>query len=164
MPSATQGAVIAVKVLDANKGGLITRVEGVPAFVPVSQLSPEHYPRVAGGEKARIQEKLKQLVEQQGVDPAEAEPQAADAGREALIKTVADLKGKTVAFAASGGLDSCTVTKWLTEHGVSYVALTRASELDYLGKAEADLLELRPVPLAPDATPPSRLVSDGRAE
>jgi small subunit ribosomal protein S1 len=59
----TQGAVIQVKVLDANKGGLIARVEGVPAFVPVSQLSPEHYPRVAGGEKARIQEKLKQLVD-----------------------------------------------------------------------------------------------------
>ncbi len=35
-----------------------------------------------------------------------------------------DLKGKTVAFAASGGLDSCTVTKWLTEHGVRVVAIT----------------------------------------
>src|SRR4029078_10738673 len=34
-------------------------------------------------------EKLKQLVEQQGVDPAKAEPQAAEAGREALIKTAA---------------------------------------------------------------------------
>ena len=34
-----------------------------------------------------------------------------------------DLKGKTVGFAASGGLDSCTVTKWLTEHGVNVVAI-----------------------------------------
>src|SRR6478752_6138203 len=41
-------------------------------------------------------EKLKQLVEQQGVDPANAEPQAAEAGREALIKTVANLTGVTV--------------------------------------------------------------------
>lgn len=56
--------VLNVKVLDANKGGLITRVEGVPAFVPVSQLSPANYPRVAGGEKSKIQEKLKQLVGQ----------------------------------------------------------------------------------------------------
>ncbi|MFO0852490.1 MAG: argininosuccinate synthase [Gemmataceae bacterium] len=40
------------------------------------------------------------------------------------MTTVADLKGKTVAFAASGGLDSCTVTKWLTEHGVNVVAVT----------------------------------------
>jgi argininosuccinate synthase len=28
--------------------------------------------------------------------------------------TVADLKGKTVAMAVSGGLDSCTITKWLS--------------------------------------------------
>jgi argininosuccinate synthase len=40
------------------------------------------------------------------------------------MTTVAELKGKTVAFAASGGLDSCTVTKWLTEHGVKVVCLT----------------------------------------
>jgi argininosuccinate synthase len=40
------------------------------------------------------------------------------------MTTVADLKGKTVALAASGGLDSCTVTKWLTEHGVTVVAVT----------------------------------------
>lgn len=60
----TAGTVLNVKVLDANKGGLITRVEGVPAFVPVSQLSPTNYPRVAGGEKNKIQEKLKQLIGQ----------------------------------------------------------------------------------------------------
>ena len=58
----TQNVVLQVKILDANKGGLITRVEGVPAFVPVSQLSPNHYPRVAGGEKNKILEKLKTLV------------------------------------------------------------------------------------------------------
>ncbi len=33
------------------------------------------------------------------------------------------LKGKTVGFAASGGLDSCTVTRWLTDHGVEVVAI-----------------------------------------
>ena len=35
--------------------------------------------------------------------------------------TLADLQGQTVAFAASGGLDSCTVTKWLSENGVTVV-------------------------------------------
>jgi argininosuccinate synthase len=40
------------------------------------------------------------------------------------MTTVAELKGQTVAFAASGGLDSCTVTKWLTEHGVKVVCFT----------------------------------------
>ena len=43
------------------------------------------------------------------------------------MTTVADLKGQTVAFAASGGLDSCTVTKWLTEHGVKVVCRTADS-------------------------------------
>ncbi|MCC6563909.1 S1 RNA-binding domain-containing protein [Candidatus Uhrbacteria bacterium] len=60
----TANLPIQVKILDANKGGLVTRVEGVPAFIPVSQLSPANYPRVAGGEKSKIQEKLKQLVGQ----------------------------------------------------------------------------------------------------
>jgi len=60
----TGNTVISVKVLDANKGGLVTRVENVPAFIPVSQLSPANYPRVAGGEKNKIQEKLKMLVGQ----------------------------------------------------------------------------------------------------
>ena len=38
--------------------------------------------------------------------------------------TANDLKGKTIAFAASGGLDSCTVTRWLTELGVTVVCFT----------------------------------------
>ncbi|MFO1186131.1 MAG: argininosuccinate synthase [Alphaproteobacteria bacterium] len=37
---------------------------------------------------------------------------------------VRDLKGKTIAFAASGGLDSCTITHWLTGEGVKVVCFT----------------------------------------
>ncbi len=56
------GEPIAVKVLDANKGGLLVRVGHVQGFLPVSQLAPEHYPRVAGGDKQKILEKLKSFV------------------------------------------------------------------------------------------------------
>ncbi len=35
-----------------------------------------------------------------------------------------DLKGQTIAFAGSGGLDSCTITRWLTEEGVKVVCFT----------------------------------------
>ncbi|MBE9177098.1 argininosuccinate synthase [Oculatella sp. LEGE 06141] len=35
-----------------------------------------------------------------------------------------DLKGKTVAFAGSGGLDSCTITRWLTDKGIQVVCFT----------------------------------------
>ncbi|MDA8071857.1 MAG: argininosuccinate synthase [Actinomycetota bacterium] len=37
---------------------------------------------------------------------------------------VSDLRGRRVAFCASGGLDSCTVTHWLTEQGVEVVSYT----------------------------------------
>lgn len=56
------GEIIHVTVLDANKGGLIVRVENVTGFLPVSQLAPEHYPRVTGGDKSKILEKLKSYV------------------------------------------------------------------------------------------------------
>jgi cell wall biosynthesis protein len=49
-------------------------------------------------------EKLKELVEKDGMDQAQAEPQAAEAGREALIKTVASLTGVTVDHYAEIGL------------------------------------------------------------
>ncbi len=35
-----------------------------------------------------------------------------------------DLHGKTIAFAGSGGLDSCTITRWLTDRGVNVVCFT----------------------------------------
>ena len=35
-----------------------------------------------------------------------------------------DLKGKTIAFAGSGGLDSCTITRWLADQGVEVICFT----------------------------------------
>ncbi|KAA0098087.1 LytR family transcriptional regulator [Mycolicibacterium sp. P1-18] len=49
-------------------------------------------------------EKMKELVEQQGEDPAVAEPKATEAAREALIETVAKLTGVTVDHYAEIGL------------------------------------------------------------
>ena len=37
---------------------------------------------------------------------------------------VEDLSGTTVAIAASGGLDSCTITRWLVSNGIDVVSLT----------------------------------------
>lgn len=58
------GAIIEAQITDANKGGLMIRLENTPGFLPVSQLSPEHYPRVPGGDKNRILEILKSYVGQ----------------------------------------------------------------------------------------------------
>ena len=35
-----------------------------------------------------------------------------------------DLKGERMAFAASGGLDSCTIVHWLSANGVKVVCMT----------------------------------------
>ncbi|MFA6285026.1 MAG: S1 RNA-binding domain-containing protein [Parcubacteria group bacterium] len=54
--------VFSTKILDANKGGLIVEVNGITGFLPVSQLSNEHYPRVEEGEKGKILEKLRLYI------------------------------------------------------------------------------------------------------
>jgi ribosomal protein S1 len=56
---------VKVKIVDANKGGLISRYHQIDGFLPVSQLAPENYPRIAGGDKSRILEKLKSFVGQE---------------------------------------------------------------------------------------------------
>jgi len=53
---------ISVVVTEANKGGLIIELGGIKGFLPVSQLSAEHYPRVDGGNKDEILTKLHALV------------------------------------------------------------------------------------------------------
>ncbi len=54
--------VIKTKILEANKGGLMLEVNGIIGFLPVSQLSSEHYPRVEEGDKNKILEVLKSYV------------------------------------------------------------------------------------------------------
>ncbi len=56
------GVTISAKPTQANKGGLMMQVEALMAFMPVSQLNPDHYPRVPGGDKNKILDHLRQLV------------------------------------------------------------------------------------------------------
>ncbi len=53
---------VKVKIMDANKGGLLSRYCQIDGFLPVSQLAPENYPRISGGDKSKILEKLKSFV------------------------------------------------------------------------------------------------------
>jgi len=50
-----------VKVTGANSGGLIANLNNAKAFIPVSQLSNEHYPRVEGN-RSMIADELKKLI------------------------------------------------------------------------------------------------------
>ena len=56
------GETIEVQAYDANRGGLLVELEGIRGFLPVSQLSPEHYPRVSGADKDEILQKLNSLI------------------------------------------------------------------------------------------------------
>ncbi len=56
------GMTLEAKVLQANKGGLMMQVDALSGFMPVSQLNPDHYPRVPGGDKNRILEHLRTLI------------------------------------------------------------------------------------------------------
>ncbi len=53
---------IKVKVTDVNRGGIMAKFRQIAGFLPVSQLSPENYPRVSGGDKTKILEKLKSFI------------------------------------------------------------------------------------------------------
>lgn len=55
---------VQTKILEANKGGLMVKLNGVLGFLPVSQLSLEHYPRVEEGDKNKILAVLRGYVGQ----------------------------------------------------------------------------------------------------
>jgi small subunit ribosomal protein S1 len=54
--------VLTTKILEANKGGLMIKINNVIGFLPASQLSNENYPRVGDGDKNKILSLLMQLV------------------------------------------------------------------------------------------------------
>ncbi len=61
----TNREVLNTKVTEANKGGLMVEINGIVGFLPVSQLSSEHYPRVEDGDKNKILDLLKKLIGQE---------------------------------------------------------------------------------------------------
>ena len=57
-----EGEIVEVTPFDANRGGLLVEYEGIRGFMPVSQLSAEHYPRVGSADKDEILQRLNSLV------------------------------------------------------------------------------------------------------
>jgi small subunit ribosomal protein S1 len=56
------GQIINVRVTGVNKGGLLATLDGIQAFLPVSQLAPEHYPRVVDADKQKILKELQKFI------------------------------------------------------------------------------------------------------
>jgi len=53
-----------VKIFGANRGGLLTKIHDLPAFIPASQLATDHFPRVENANKSKILSKLEELIGQ----------------------------------------------------------------------------------------------------
>jgi small subunit ribosomal protein S1 len=69
--------ILELTIKEANKGGLLIIWQGISGFLPASQLNSENYPRVADGDKDKILEELKKMVNTKisvqiiGVEPKE---------------------------------------------------------------------------------------------
>jgi small subunit ribosomal protein S1 len=59
-----KGENVTVKILGANRGGLLTEISGISGFLPVSQLKSEHYPKVEGGDTSKILRELQKFIGQ----------------------------------------------------------------------------------------------------
>lgn len=113
---------ITTKVIDANKGGLMIELNGISGFLPVSQLSSEHYPRVEDGDKNKILAILKRLVGQElsvriiGSDRAEEKLIVSEkaAASEKEKKVISALKvGDVIEGEISGVVDFGAFVKFL---------------------------------------------------
>ena len=111
------GQLITAAISDANKGGLMIKVENIVGFLPVSQLSPEHYPRVPGGDKNRILEILKSYIgkkfEVKVFDVNEDEDKLIVSEKSAWEETKKDVLGKY----KTGSIVEGTVTA-VTDFGI----------------------------------------------
>lgn len=108
------GEIIDVTPYDANRGGLLVEYEGVRGFLPVSQLSAEHYPRVGSSDKDEILQRLNGLVgKEMKVRILDADRRAnklifseKEAIKDGLAERFASLKvGDTVKGVATGVVD-----------------------------------------------------------
>ena len=63
---AESGEVVKAKIVSANAGGLMAVIaDELKAFLPVSQLSVEHYPKVQDGDRQKIADELRKFVNQE---------------------------------------------------------------------------------------------------
>ena len=60
-----QGEIIKVKIIGANKGGLLADIGDLSGFLPVSQLSPAHYPQIRNANQTKILQELQKFIGQE---------------------------------------------------------------------------------------------------
>jgi len=133
------GEVIKTKIVAANAGGLMAAIgDDLKAFLPVSQLSLEHYPKVPDGDRTRIAEELKKFVGQElSVKIIDANPRTNKiivSEREVLSANVKELLsaytvGQVIDCTVSGAADFGVFVRFTDNPQIE--GMIHISELDY---------------------------------
>jgi len=128
--------IVTTTVININKGGLIVEVSGVQGFLPLSQLSPEHYPKVEGGDTTRIVQALQKFKGQElmvkiiGFSEAENKLIVSE---KAILEDLAkeELKKLTVGDMAEGEITEVTDFGAFVRLSDNLDALIHSSEIDW---------------------------------
>lgn len=129
------GEVINVKPTEANKWGLLVDIDGLKWFIPVSQLTPIHYPRVEGADPEKILEHLNGLI---GKDFKVKVINVDEAGKKIIFSEKAAIEGKRED--ALKDLKKWDIVEWVVSGILSYglfvtfdglEGLVHVSEIDW---------------------------------
>jgi small subunit ribosomal protein S1 len=134
--------LIPVKISGANKGGLLAEVMGINGFLPVSQLSPQNYPRVEGGDSSKILKELQKFVGKDievkifDIDPREGKLILSEKAKESekIKEILKNYKvGEVVHGEITGLVDFGAFIKFpvSAKEGESLEGLIHISELDW---------------------------------
>ena len=136
---AEAGEVVKAKIVGANAGGLMATIQGdLRAFLPVSQLSPEHYPKVQDGDRQKITDELKKFVGQELnvkiVDVNARTNKVILSEREVLSANIKELLaayavGQVVDCLVSGAADFGVFVRFVDNPQIE--GMIHISELDY---------------------------------
>src|SRR3989344_106244 len=128
--------VISTTVININKGGLIVEVSGIQGFLPLSQLSPEHYPKVEGGDTTKIVQALQKLkgqgLEVKIIDFSEEENKLI-VSEKAILEDLAkeELKKLNVGDTVEGEITEVTDFGAFVKLSDNLDALIHSSEIDW---------------------------------
>ena len=128
--------IIPVKIIGANKGGLLAEISGISGFLPVSQLSGEHYPKVENGEATKILRELQKFIGQElevqifDLDPKSEKLILSEKSKETKkIKEI--LKNYKVGEAVEGEITGIVDFGAFLKFGENLEGLIHISELDW---------------------------------
>ncbi|MBI3684965.1 S1 RNA-binding domain-containing protein [Candidatus Azambacteria bacterium] len=143
------GETVDVVIKEVNKGGLMAELDGVMAFMPVSQLATKHYPRVEGGDKQKILQELMKFVGQvfkvRVIDVNQQEDKLIVSEREAqdndLKKVLLQYKvGDVVEGAVSGVVNFGVFVRFMPQK-VEGVEISELEGLVHISELDWQLIE-----------------------